>query len=109
MTKFQVKVCAAILLAVFLLLPLRCLLWADEVQVCSRDSLIGAALLAVHFWTLGTATWLGIEAAAKSGRQWVGWVAGLVVLVALNGMLTWLEFPYPSSGFEGDEDNSYRR
>lgn len=109
MTSFQAKVTATILLAVFFLLPLRCLLWANEVQVCARESLIGAALLAVHFWTLGTAVWLGLEASAKSRRQWVGWVAGLIVLVVLNGMLTWLEFPYPSSGFEGDEDNSYRR
>lgn len=109
MTSFQAKVAATLLLVVFFLLPLRCLLSADDVQQCSQDSLTDLARLAVHFWTLANAIWLGIEASNRTGRQWVGWVAGIAVAVVLNGMLVWLEIPYPSSGFEGDEDNSYRR
>jgi hypothetical protein len=109
MTSFQAKVAATILLAVFFLLPLRCLLSADDVQQCSRDNLTDLARLAVHFWTLANAVWLGVEASKKTGRQWVGWVAGIAVALVLNGVLVWLEVPFPSSGLEGDEDNSFRR
>lgn len=109
MKNIQAKVVATVLLGVFFLLPLRCLLWADDVQACSREGLTDLVLVTVHFWTLANAVWLGMEASKKAGRQWVGWLVGIPVLLVLNGMLVWLDIPYPSSGFEGDEGNSYRR
>lgn len=109
MTSFQAKIVAAVLLGVFFLIPLRCVLWAEDVQACARGGMVDLVLVAAHFWTLANAVWLGVEASKRSGRQWVGWLIGLAVLVALNAMLVWLEFPYPSSGIEGDEDNNYRR
>lgn len=109
MTSFQAKIVAAVLLGVFFLIPLRCVLGADDVQVCARGGMVDLVLVAVHFWTLANAVWLGMEASKWSGRRWLGWIAGLAVLVALNSTLVWLEFPYPSSGIEFDEENSYRR
>lgn len=109
MTQFQAKIVAALLLGVFFLVPLRCVIWADDVQACARNGLLDMVLIAVPVWTFANAIWLGVEAGKRSGKQWVGWIAGILVFLVLIAMLSWLEVPNPSTDFEGDEDNSYRR
>ncbi len=109
MTSFQAKIVAAVLLGVFFLIPLRCVLWADDVQACARGGLFEMVLTAVPIWTFANAIWIGMEVGKRSKKQWVGWVAGILVFLVLIAMLSWLEVPNPSIDIEGDEDNNYRR
>lgn len=109
MNTFPIKVGATVLLAATGSLLLKCALFSDDPAMCMRSSVIDFGLWLLHLSTLAAAIWLGIEAARASKKIWLGWVTGLVILVALNVGLSWMGFTLPEYEIDDGSDNSYRR
>lgn len=109
MNLFPLKVVATIVMASLGIMLIRCFAFTDNAAACMRLGVIDAGLWILHFATLAAAIWLGIEAARASKRQWLGWVAGVIVFVLLNVGLSWMGFTLPEHEIDDGSDNSYRR
>ncbi|TNM65070.1 hypothetical protein [Aliirhizobium smilacinae] len=91
--------------------------WVSGLAVVFLWSSIGPALNERHFlpalfqnfvalslhWGLialafGGAIWAGLKVAAKTGKSWLGWVVGLVVVVVIAGPVTGLFEGLPGVG-----------
>ena len=108
MTPFQWKVVGVGVLVYVGLIAFRCAVFTNHVRLCMRTDVQFSVATVAHIgaWFLGS--WLGVEAAKKSGRPWVGWVAGIAAVVTFAALLFWLGFDLPG-GDEFDDDNNYRR
>lgn len=113
MVPFYVRAGAACLLLGLASTVVRCAIWSAHPAACTHNVMHGWLLALLNITYILVGVWVGLEAATRWRRQWVGWVAGLVTVVALLAVLTWAGLDLRSDADESVDadqaDNNYRR
>lgn len=95
MNTFHAKVAAGLAGLWLLVTALGCSVEDGAMRSCMRGNLHSALATGLHIGAAAVAIWVGMECAARSYRNWLGWVSGLVLFVLLACLLEWLGYPMP--------------
>lgn len=98
MNAFHAKITAGIAGLWLGLTAIGCSVEDGPLRSCMRSSVHGTLATGLHVAAAAVGVWLGMAMAARSRRSWLGWVAGLVVFVALASLVDWLGYPMPHRG-----------